>query len=187
MSSDYRYVLLNKPYGILSQFTSEEEHRNLSEFGLPSDIYAAGRLDKDSEGLLLLTNDGPFIKKFLDSHPRTYWVQVERVPTEEDLHILRNGVKIKGGNTSPCLVKSIQPPSVKERNPPIRFRKKVPTSWIEITLTEGKNRQVRRMTAKIGFPTLRLIRVGLGKIKLKDLDLLPGRWIEIEKNQIVCS
>lgn len=187
MSSNYRYVLLNKPYGVLSQFTSEEEHRNLSEFNLPPDIYAAGRLDKDSEGLLLLTNDGPFIKKFLDSHPRTYWVQVERVPSEEDIQTLRNGVKIKGGDTSPCLVKSIHSPDVTERNPPVRFRKNVPTSWLEITLTEGKNRQVRRMTAKIGFPTLRLIRVGLGKFNLEESDLLPGTWIEIEKSQLTSS
>jgi len=180
------YIIFNKPYGVLSQFTSNGDHRTLSEFDLPPEVYAAGRLDKDSEGLLLLTNDGPFIKKFLDHHPRTYWAQVERIPTPEVIKKLSEGVKIKEGMTKPCRVNLIEDPKLPERNPPVRFRKTVPTAWLEIELTKGKNRQVRKMTAAIGFPTLRLIRVGIGKFFISDLDALkPGEWLRVKKEQIL--
>jgi len=178
-----KYIIFNKPYGVLSQFTTEEGHRTLGEFGLPKDVYAAGRLDRDSEGLLLLTDDGPFIKKFLDHHERVYQAQVDKVPTPEDLEKLSKGVELKDGKTKPCKVQAISEPGFPPRNPPIRFRKNIPTSWIELTLKEGKNRQVRRMTAAIGFPTLRLIRVGLGKFRLNDLE--PGQWVEVAKEDII--
>ena len=180
----FRYIIFNKPYGVLSQFTSED-HRTLSEFAIPSGIYAAGRLDKDSEGLLLLTNDGAFIKSFLDQHERKYWVQVEGIPTQSDLDKLASGVMIKSGMTAPCLVSPIDEPGLEERDPPVRFRKSIPTSWLEMVLTEGKNRQVRKMTAQIGFPTLRLFRSGLGKIQYNDLNIAPGSWKEVKKSQIV--
>jgi 23S rRNA pseudouridine2457 synthase len=178
-----KYIIFNKPFGVLSQFTTEEGHRTLAEFNLPKGVYAAGRLDKDSEGLLLLTDDGPFIKKFLDHHERIYWAQVDKNPQPEELDTLSKGVELKDGRTKPCKVKMIEDPGLPPRNPPIRYRKNIPTSWLELTLKEGKNRQVRRMTAAIGFPTLRLIRVGLGKFKLQDLE--PGKWVEVSKEDII--
>jgi 23S rRNA pseudouridine2457 synthase len=178
-----KYIVLHKPYGVLSQFTSEDIHRNLSEFCLPKGVYAAGRLDKDSEGLLLLTNDGPFINEFLKDHPRTYIAQVEGIPEESDLIKLRGGVMLNDGITKSCKARLLPldfelPP----RDPPIRERKSIPTSWIKLSLNEGRNRQVRRMTAAIGFPTLRLIRVGLGDYFINPIDgLHPGKWIEVSK------
>lgn len=180
----FQYIIFNKPYGVLSQFTSDD-HATLSEYGLPEGVYAAGRLDKDSEGLLLLTNDGGFIKKFLDHHQRQYWVQVERIPGIIDIKKLSQGVKIKSGMTKPCQVKIIEAPALEERVPPVRFRKTVPTAWLEMSLTEGKNRQVRKMTAAVGYPTLRLFRCALGNIHINDLNLAPGSWKEVKKNQIV--
>lgn len=180
----YKYIIFNKPYGVLSQFTSDD-HRTLAEFDLPSGVYAAGRLDKDSEGLLLLTDDGAFIKSFLDKHIRTYWVQVEKIPNDQDLEQLRKGVVIKSGLTLPCDVMTMDDPGLDEREPPVRFRKSVPTAWLEMQLIEGKNRQVRKMTAVIGYPTLRLFRSGLGKISQKSLSLAPGSWKEVKKNEIV--
>ena len=181
-----KYILFHKPYGVLCQFTGEEGDRTLKDFGLPSEVYAAGRLDKDSEGLLLLTNDGPFIKKITDpkSHKeKTYWAQVEGIPDEESLLTFSKGVKIKGYQTKPCKVKSMPDFTYPERNPPVRFRKNIPTSWIEVRLTEGKNRQVRRMCAAIGFPCLRLIRVGIGKGLLGDLK--EGEFKEVSKNSLL--
>ncbi|WP_025899691.1 pseudouridine synthase [Sneathiella glossodoripedis] len=193
MSKKSKYVAFHKPYGVLSQFTSEGGHQALSEFSLPKEVYPVGRLDRDSEGLLLLSNDGPFIKRLLDpkfEHPRTYWVQVEGEPQDADLQNLARGVTIKGYRTKRCKAHLLVPqPLIEERDPPVRFRKNIPTTWIEMTLTEGKNRQVRRMTAAIGFPTLRLIRKSIGKLQLGDLaagefkfvrkeDILPGRWME---------
>ena len=182
-----RYILLNKPYGLLSQFTSEGGHPALDTIGLPPEVYAAGRLDRDSEGLLLLTNDGPFIKRFLDRHIRRYWVQVEGEITPEALGKLRKGVRIKSGMTSPCQCRKLElgEDEIWERQPPIRQRKNIPTSWIEIELTEGKNRQVRRMSAAVGFPTLRLIRVGLGSWDLIEQGPEVGQWIEVSKEEIV--
>lgn len=171
-------ILFNKPYGVLSQFTPEAGHRALDEFGFPKDVYAAGRLDHDSEGALLLTDDGRLVKKLLDpkfEHPRTYLVQVDGQITPEAIMQLSKGVVIKGYRTKPCRAEMATPPEdLWERVPPIRYRANIPTSWIQITLIEGKNRQVRHMTAAVGFPTLRLIRVKIGNIALGDLK--PGEW-----------
>lgn len=177
-----RYIIFNKPWGVLSQFTTDspEIHQTLDQFSLPKEVYAAGRLDKDSEGLLLLTNDGTFIKNFLASHPRTYWVQVEGEVTKDHLLLLSKGIILKDGLTKPANAKLLgNMENYPKRNPPIRERKTVPTSWIELELKEGKNRQVRRMTAAIGIPTLRLIRVGLGSYKLDSLPV--GQWVEVSK------
>ena len=184
----YQYIVFHKPWGVLSQFTSGDgKGRNLSEFHLPKHIYPAGRLDKDSEGLLLLTNDGPFIEEYLKNHPRKYWSQVEGIPSELDLKKLQKGILLNDGPTLPCSAKLFIPPfSVPPRDPPIRERKLIPTSWMELILYEGRNRQVRRMTAAMGFPTLRLLRVGLGNYE-PDLfyNLKPGQWIEIRKEDII--
>ena len=171
------YVLFHKPYGCLSQFTGEEGQRTLSDFQLPKDIYTVGRLDKDSEGLLLLTNNGRV--QHLLSHPKyehrkAYWVQLEGCIDEVAIQKLQSGVVIKGYKTKPCKVEKIPEPNIPPRNPPIRERKSIPTSWIKITLTEGKNRQVRRMTAHVGYPTLRLIRVQIENLKLDNLPI--GHW-----------
>lgn len=171
-------ILFNKPYGILSQFTPEAGHPALDGFGFPSGVYAAGRLDHDSEGALLLTDEGRLIKKLLDpkyEHPRTYLVQVDGQITEEAVLKLSKGVVIKGYHTKPCRAEMTTPPdNLWERNPPVRYRANIPTSWILITLIEGKNRQVRHMTAAVGFPTLRLIRVKIGNIPIGNLK--PGEW-----------
>ncbi len=171
-------ILFNKPYGVLSQFTPEAGHPALNEFGFPAGVYAAGRLDHDSEGALLLTDDGRLIKKLLDpkyEHPRTYLVQVDGQITDEALKKLAKGVVIKGYQTKPCHAEMAMPPDdLWERTPPVRYRANIPTSWILITLIEGKNRQVRHMTAAVGFPTLRLIRVKIGKLTLEGLR--PGEW-----------
>ncbi len=181
-----RYILFHKPYNVLSQFTPEDGARSLKEFNLPPDIYAAGRLDKDSEGLLLLTNDGELIEKLLNpknEKPKTYWVLVERLPSEESFNKLRKGIKIEDYITRPCQVGLIDPqPQIPPRDPPVRFRKTVQDYWIEITITEGKNRQVRKMTAAIGHPTLRLIRKKMANLELGSL--LPGQWREISKEEI---
>lgn len=179
-------MAFHKPYGVLCQFTGEEGDRTLADFNLPKDIYAAGRLDKDSEGLLLLTNDGPFIKKLSDpksNKEKTYWVQVEGAPSEKDLQALRKGPTIKGYKCRPCRAKVLSDFTWPQRNPPIRERKNIPTTWLEIVLTEGKNRQVRRMCAAVGFPCLRLIRSQLGKLELGDLP--HGKWSYVKKSQIL--
>ena len=171
-------ILFNKPFGVLSQFTPESGHRALDEFGFPPGVYAAGRLDHDSEGALLLTDNGKLIKKLLDpkfEHPRTYLAQVDGQITEEAIRKLCKGVDIKGYHTKPCKAEIVEAPDwIWERVPPVRFRANIPTSWVKLTLIEGKNRQVRHMTAAVGFPTLRLIRVQIGKIPLGDLQ--PGEW-----------
>lgn len=182
----YLYLAFNKPYGILSQFTSEKMDETLANFNLPKDVYACGRLDKDSEGLLLLTNDGVLIERLLNPNNdkvKTYWVQVEKIPSLKDLEKLAAGVMIGDYQTKPCKALILEPqPIVPDRNPPIRTRLTVPTCWIEIKLTEGKNRQVRRMTAAIGFPTLRLIRKKIGKLELGTL--APGEFFEVDKKEI---
>ena len=171
-------ILFNKPYGVLSQFTPEAGHRALNEFGFPPNVYAAGRLDHDSEGALLLTDDGKLIKRMLDpkfEHPRTYLAQVDGQITTEALRQLAKGVVIKGYHTRPCKAEMAVPPeNLWERVPPIRYRAAIPTSWVKLTLIEGKNRQVRHMTAAVGFPTLRLIRIQIGDLTLGDLQ--PGEW-----------
>ncbi|MEC7985771.1 MAG: pseudouridine synthase [Myxococcota bacterium] len=182
-----RYILFHKPYGYLSQFTGLTGQKTLSEFGFPEGVYAAGRLDKDSEGLLLLTNDGPFKNQLLNprsQHRKTYLVQVEGVPTAAALQNLRRGVVIKGYKTKPCqAVLCTESPDVLPRDPPIRHRINVPTRWMRITLTEGKNRQVRRMTAKVGFPTLRLIRTQIEKAQLGEL--ASGEWCDVSRREIL--
>lgn len=181
-----RYILFHKPYNVLSQFTPEDGARSLADFNLPPDVYAAGRLDKDSEGLLLLTDDGPLIEKLLNpknDKPKTYWALVERLPTNDELEKMRKGLKIEDYVTRPAQVMLLDPqPEVPPRDPPVRFRKTVQDYWIELTITEGKNRQVRKMTAAIGHPTLRLIRKKLGNLELGDLP--PGQWREISRAQI---
>lgn len=177
-----RYIIFHKPYGVLSQFTQESpKHITLKEYINVPDVYPVGRLDWDSEGLLLLTNDGQLQHRLAHprfGHRRTYWVQVERIPDADAIYKLQTGVEIQDYRTRPAQVKLLlEEPSVNERIPPIRFRKSVPTAWLEITLTEGKNRQVRRMTAAVGFPTLRLIRVSIANIQLDDL--ASGQWREI--------
>lgn len=171
-------IAFNKPYGVLSQFTSDDpRHVTLAKFGFPKDVYPLGRLDADSEGLLLLSDEAELNARLLNprqGHSRTYWAQVENIPQEKDLLKLRKGVTIKGQGTLPCQAMILDPqPEMEERDPPIRVRKNIPTCWIEIALTEGKNRQVRRMTAAIGFPTLRLVRVKIGSYLLGSLK--PGQ------------
>ena len=181
-----RYIIFNKPYDVLSKFTPEDGAKSLAEFGLPKDVYPAGRLDKDSEGLLLLTDDGPLIEKLLNpknEKPKTYWVLVERVPTEEELQKMRDGLQIEDYTTRPCQVKILDPqPDVPPRDPPVRFRKTVQDIWIEVRIVEGKNRQVRKMTAAIGHPTLRLIRMKIANLDLSGL--AAGEWMEIPKSEI---
>lgn len=183
----FRYIAFYKPYGVLSQFTPEGGHDGLNAFGLPPDVYAAGRLDHDSEGLLLLTNDGRLIKKLLDpasGHPRTYLAQVDGAITRQAVERLCKGVVIKGYKTKPCQAEIVEEPAgLPERVPPIRFRKNIPTSWIRLTLTEGKNRQVRHMTAAVGFPTLRLIRISIGNLTLDGLS--SGKWKDVGRKAIL--
>lgn len=182
LTPSYRYILFHKPYGVLCQFTDDREppRPTLKQYIDLPDVYSVGRLDFDSEGLLLLTNDGQFKHRLIDpqfGHLRTYWVQVEREPTEMALQQLRDGVNIQGYQTRPAQVRLIPPPSVPPRNPPIRFRANIPTAWLEITLGEGKNRQVRKMTAAVGFPTLRLIRVAIAGLDMTDLAV--GQWRDL--------
>lgn len=181
-----RIVLLYKPYGYLSQFTSSAEIPGLSKFSLPSGIYPAGRLDHDSEGLLLLTDDGGLNHRLTDprkGHPRTYWAQVERVPEAAELKKLSHGIELADGKTLPSKVRLMdEEPELPPRNPPIRFRLNVPTSWLEMILTEGKNRQVRRMTAAIGHPTLRLVRAAIGELKIGSLE--PGKWRWVDRAEL---
>lgn len=177
-----RIILLNKPFDLLCQFTDEGTGaRTLAECVDVPGIYPAGRLDRDSEGLVVLTDDGGLIARISQPRhkwPKTYCVQVEGVPTEEALASLRKGVTLKDGLTLPADVRRIEEPSwLWPRNPPVRFRQSIPTSWIEIVLREGKNRQVRRMTASVGFPTLRLIRRAVGDWTLEGLE--PGQWREV--------
>jgi 23S rRNA pseudouridine2457 synthase len=172
-------IAFNKPYGVLSQFTSDDpRHVTLAKFGFPMKVYPLGRLDADSEGLLLLSDEAGLNSKLLDpkhGHQRTYWVQVENIPREKDLAKLQKGLLLGGYQTLPCRADILDPqPNIIERIPPVRFRKNIPTCWVEISLNEGKNRQVRRMTAVIGFPTLRLIRVSIGEFKMAGIE--PGRW-----------
>jgi 23S rRNA pseudouridine2457 synthase len=175
-------IALNKPYGVLSQFTdrSVPPKPTLAGFGLPKNVYAAGRLDHDSEGLLLLTDDGDLAHRLTDpkhKQPKTYWVQVEGEPREDQLQALRRGVELNDGPTLPAQAERIDPPALWPRDPPVRFRKTVPDAWLAITIGEGRNRQVRRMTAAVGLPTLRLVRAAVGPYRLEALQ--PGQWREL--------
>lgn len=173
-------IAFYKPYGVLCQFTPDlPGQRTLAEFGFPPGVYAVGRLDMDSEGLLLLSDEAGFNNQLLDpqaAHPRTYWAQVEGVPTSAAMERLERGaLVIQGHRTRPCRVQLLDPvPEIPPREPQVRFRKAIPTAWLELRLTEGKNRQVRRMTAAVGFPTLRLIRRALGGFSGKGLS--EGNW-----------
>jgi 23S rRNA pseudouridine2457 synthase len=183
-------IAFNKPFGILSQFTVESAgQRTLAEFGFPKEVYPVGRLDADSEGLLLLTDEKGLNERLLHprhGHRRRYWAQVERIPTARDLERLSHGVHIRGVQTRPCRAWVIEPqPAPSERTPPIRFRKNVPTCWIALELVEGMNRQVRRMTAAIGFPTLRLIRVMIGTYPLEGLQMGEWRLLTLEERRCV--
>ncbi len=181
----HRYIIFNKPFGVLCQFSGERE--TLKNYIAIKNVYPAGRLDRDSEGLVLLTDDGDLQHRLSDpkfGHPRTYWVQIEGIPEEKALRRLREGVTIQGYRTRPAQVRLLETePALPPRHPPIRFRKSVPTAWIEITLTEGRNRQVRRMTAAIGHATLRLVRVAIGHLRLEGL--MPGQWRELTAEELL--
>ena len=179
-------LAFHKPYGVLSQFTPDgSPNRPLAEFALPPRVYPLGRLDADSEGLLLLSDEPGLNTRLLDpdrGHPRTYWAQVERIPSPEALAQLQRGVTIQDYRTRPCRAWLPEPqPVLPPRDPPIRFRKNVPDCWLALELHEGKNRQVRRMTAAVGHPTLRLIRVQIGELQLGDL--APGTWKELSAKE----
>lgn len=172
-------LAFHKPFGVLSRFTKDGSPRpTLAEFGFPSGVYPVGRLDADSEGLLLLSDEAHVTRELLDparGHPRTYWVQVERVPNDAALVQLATGVVIEARRTLPCTVRRIEaPPSLPARSRPVRERKTVPVAWLELVLQEGRNRQVRKMTAAVGHPTLRLVRVAIGRLSLGDL--APGEF-----------
>ncbi|RYF28266.1 MAG: pseudouridine synthase [Comamonadaceae bacterium] len=173
-----RLIRFNKPYGVLSQFTPEGRWKGLKEFIDAPGVYVAGRLDADSEGLLLLTDDGQLQAHISDPRfkmEKTYWVQVEGAPGNDAIAALRHGVPLNDGPTRPARARLMEPPpAVWERDPPIRERKSIPTAWIELAIREGRNRQVRRMTAAVGFPTLRLIRAAIGPYALDGL--APGQW-----------
>ena len=174
-------IAFNKPYGVLSAFRPDgSPNRTLAEFGFPKAVYPLGRLDADSEGLLLLSDEPGLNTRLLDPtfrHRRSYWSQVERIPTEDSLTRLRQGLTLSDHRTLPCDVRILNPqPVISERTPSIRVRLNIPTCWLELTLVEGKNRQVRRMTAAVGHPTLRLIRVGMAGLTLDGLQ--SGSWRE---------
>lgn len=185
-------IAFNKPYGVLSQFTPDgSPNRPLAEFDFPKNVYPIGRLDADSEGLLLLSDEPEWNARLLEprhAHEREYWAQVERIPTEEALEKLARGVVIQDRKTLPCRAWLLEPqPVVPPRDPPIRFRKSVADCWIGLELVEGKNRQVRRMTAAIGHPTLRLLRVRIGKFLLGNSP--PGKWriLQTEERKLVAE
>lgn len=177
--------MLNKPYGVLTQFTDDEGRPTLKDFVDVPDVYPAGRLDRDSEGLLLLTNDGRLQSRIADPQhkiEKTYWVQVEGEPRAEQLDRLRRSVDLKDGPTLPADVEVMAEPDLWHRDPPVRFRKSISTTWLSLTIREGRNRQVRRMTAAVGLPTLRLVRVRIGPWQLDGL--LPGQWWELDPKTI---
>lgn len=177
--------MLNKPFNVLTQFSDDQGRATLKDFVDVPDVYPAGRLDRDSEGLLLLSNDGRLQARIADPRhkmAKTYWVQVEGEPSREQLQRLRRSVLLKDGPTLPAQVRAIDEPDIWPRHPPIRVRKSIPTAWLELTIKEGRNRQVRRMTAAVGLPTLRLLRVRIGPWSLDGL--LPGQWRELDPNAI---
>ena len=189
----FRYLLFNKPFNVLCQFTpgshagaeSGPARRTLAGFVPVPNVYPAGRLDFDSEGLILLTSDGPLQHRLTDpkfAHPKTYWAQVEGTPNDEALHKLRQGFAIQDYRTKPARARWIDPPPIPAREPPIRYRKLIPTAWLELELKEGRNRQVRRMTAAVGHPTLRLIRCAIGPLTLTGLP--PAAWRDLTAAEV---
>jgi 23S rRNA pseudouridine2457 synthase len=186
-TKNFMLIAFNKPFAVLSQFNSDQSpNRTLAEFGFPPGVYPVGRLDADSEGLLILSDQPEWNARLLlpgKGHEREYWVQVEGVVTPEKLQRLSTGVVIQGRVALPCVARALEhAPDFPPRNPPIRFRKTVPDCWLSIILREGRNRQVRRMTAAVGLPTLRLVRVRIGKLQLRDL--APGHWREVQGSEI---
>jgi 23S rRNA pseudouridine2457 synthase len=181
-----RYILFYKPYGVLSQFTDEGGRQTLKDYVPVPDVYPVGRLDWDSEGLVLLTDDGRLQHRLSDpqyGHPRTYLVQVEHLPDQQAIERLTTGVEVQDYRTKPARVKLLSTePTLPPRDPPIRDRQNIPTAWLELTLTEGKNRQVRRMTAAVGFPTLRLVRISIGSLSLAGLSL--GSWRDLTPAEV---
>jgi 23S rRNA pseudouridine2457 synthase len=179
-------IALNKPFGVLCKFSPEAGRRTLADFVAIPHVYPAGRLDADSEGLLLLTDDGVLQARISSPRfklPKTYWAQVEGLPTPESLQGLRAGVVLDSSRTLPADVRAIgEPAGLWPRDPPIRHRANIPTAWLEIVLREGRNRQVRRMTAHVGFPTLRLVRAAIGNLELGQLR--PGQWREVDPRQL---
>lgn len=181
-----RLLMLNKPFDVLTQFSDDQGRSTLKDFIDVPDVYPAGRLDRDSEGLLLLSNDGRLQARIADPRhkmAKTYWVQVEGEPDSDQLQRLRSGVLLKDGPTLPAQVRQIAEPAIWPRHPPVRFRKSIPTAWLELTIQEGRNRQVRRMTAAVGLPTLRLVRMRIGPWDLDGLP--PGQWRELDPGAIL--
>ncbi|HUN23317.1 MAG TPA: pseudouridine synthase [Anaerolineales bacterium] len=179
-----KIILFNKPYLVLTQFTDPQGRTTLADYLPMPELVTAGRLDYDSEGLLVLTDDGRMVQRIIQPRykmPKTYWVQVEGLPTPAALRQLEQGIQLNDGMTLPAKARLLEsPPTLWERTPPIRFRKSIPDTWIELTIREGRNRQVRRMTAAVGYPTLRLVRVQVGQWKLEGLK--PGEWRELQVN-----
>ncbi|HXS68601.1 MAG TPA: pseudouridine synthase [Candidatus Polarisedimenticolia bacterium] len=185
-------IAFNKPYGVISQFTPDgSPNRTLAEFGFPKGVYPIGRLDADSEGLLLLSDEPELNQRLLHpkhAHEREYWVQVERIPEAEALRGLAKGVRVQGRKTLPCRAWVLEPqPEMPPREPPIRFRKSVPTCWLGMELTEGKNRQVRRMTAAVGHPTLRLVRMRIGRFELAGLEAEKWKILSDAERELVLA
>lgn len=187
----FRYLLFNKPFNVLSQFTADlakagsRASKTLADFIPVPNVYPVGRLDLDSEGLLLLTDDGEFQHQIAEprfGHSRTYWAQVEGLITRQAVAELERGVLIQGYRTKPANAREMPDPELPARVPPVRFRKSIPTSWLELTLTEGRNRQVRRMTAAVGIPTLRLVRAAISDLTLKGL--ASGEWRDLEPREV---